>query len=152
KDPTNKGKRIHPNGRSDLCVTVQNGYAGIGSAVELSYCFANNDQFVKNQLWDYTVGQTGLIKLHGQNLCLDAGDNPGNAASLKVWTCYDGLLQQTWNFQTANVLSLPNSGYQCLDVVSGSQPGTQKPYNSVGDLQTWECSTNNDPQQIFYQL
>ena len=28
---------------------------------------------------------------------------------MKVWTCYNGLFQQTWTYSNANTLSLTNS-------------------------------------------
>lgn len=149
-DPAGGGHRIHPNGRDDLCVTVQNGYAAIGTAVQISYCFADPSSTAQNfQLFDLPdVGTAGNVQLHGTDLCLDAGDDPANASGIKVWTCGDGWLQQTWTFEAANRLSLGNG--QCLDVVAGSGPINAKPYGSEEELQTWACSNNGDPQQVFY--
>lgn len=49
--------------------------------------------------------------------------------------------------------TLTNVLDQCLDVVKESTPGTQTPYISVADLQTWECDRDGDrdPFQIFFQ-
>jgi hypothetical protein len=33
--PFGNGRRLHPYGRGDLCVTVQNGYAGEGTNVAM---------------------------------------------------------------------------------------------------------------------
>ncbi|ORY26945.1 hypothetical protein BCR39DRAFT_469795, partial [Naematelia encephala] len=157
---------IHPNGRDDLCVTVQNGYAAIGTAVQISYCFADPSSTSQNfQLFDLpAVGSSGNVQLHGTNYCLDAGDNPANGSGIKIWTCGDGWLQQTWDFESDKRLSLSNGEWifntlnthtnylwcigQCLDVVAGSGPTQTKPYGSEENLQTWECSTNGDKQQV----
>jgi hypothetical protein len=90
-----------------------------------------------------------LLRLHSNTgLCLDAGLSPSNGSGpIKVWTCYQGLLQQTWNF-SGNNLKLPNN--QCLDVTRDSTGQTQSPYSYLETLQNWQCSTNGDPQQIFF--
>lgn len=81
---------------------------------------------------------------------------------MKLWQCYDGLLQQTWTFNAENgAISLANSecgvcnslriltplADQCLDVQLGSRGQQQKPYASYQNVQTWTCS--NNIQQIW---
>ena len=44
--------------------------------------------------WDINPGSGSVIS-SGTNLALDAGSNPGNGGSLKVWDSYPGLYQQT---------------------------------------------------------
>jgi hypothetical protein len=63
---------------------------------------------------------------------------------MKVWTCYDGLLQQTWTRNANGLFSLANG--QCLDVTaeSGFAPGNIYPQQKT--TQTWACSAS-DPQQ-----
>ena len=55
-----------------------------------------------------TLDVPGPIKLHGTDLCLDAGDSPANGSPITVYTCYDGLLQQTWDFSADQTVSLSN--------------------------------------------
>jgi hypothetical protein len=41
---------------------------------------------------------------------------------------------------------------QCLDVTAGSTGVNEEPYSWFRSLQTWECSNNGDPQQVFYEI
>lgn len=76
-----------------------------------TYCFPNDSPNAQYQLFDLPAkGTSGAIKLHGKNFCFDAGTNPSNNVDMKVWTCYNGLFQQTWTYSNANTLSLTNSG------------------------------------------
>lgn len=109
-------------GRPDLCLTVQNGYAGIGSSVAISYCFDPSSEFINNQLWDYPApgsAATGPIQLHNSGsstpLCLDFGSNPGNGIGAKVWTCYPGVNQQTFRYRgDDHIALLDSSGFLFL--------------------------------------
>lgn len=75
-----------------------------------TYCFPNESPDSQWQLFDLPAkGSSGAIKLHGKNYCFDAGSNPGNNIDMKIWTCYNGLFQQTWTYSNANTLSLTNS-------------------------------------------
>ena len=38
---------------------------------------------------------------------------------------------------------------QCLDGKKESTFQPTKPYGEYGQVQTWECSTNNDPYQVW---
>lgn len=46
------------------------------------------------------------------SLCLDAGNDPANGSGLKLWSCGDGWLQQSWTHEGINLLSLDNSQYR----------------------------------------
>ncbi|RSH84048.1 hypothetical protein EHS25_005293 [Saitozyma podzolica] len=101
--PVGGGQRLHPYGRDDLCLSALGGAPQVGSEVEITYCFDNNDPNSKAQLWDVPAkGATGPVRIINTDLCLDAGNNPGNGSGLKVWTCYDGLIQQTWKRGAGN--------------------------------------------------
>jgi len=110
------------------CATVQGAYAN-GTPVNLAPCTnAGNQRFYEFD--------GGAIQLVGTNFCLDAGTNPSNGVQMKIWQCYFGLSQQTWNFLNGGLIQTANN--QCLDV--NNQGNTQ--------LQTWTCSAS-DPQQHF---
>ena len=128
------------------CVTIQNGYAGVGTTVAISSCFPTDPNFGKLQKWTFDARNGGSSVLEAAGLCLDAGDNPANGSGMKVWDCYPGLLQQTWSFD-GHQITLSNG--QALDVVKESTPSYNKPYISEKDLQTWTASTNADPYQQF---
>lgn len=81
---------------------------------------------------------TGQVKLHAKpHLCLDAGDNPANGSGIKIYTCLD-VPQQQWTLEDG-LLKLKSLN-QCLDVEKESTQSYSKPYISLKDLQTWECS------------
>ncbi|GFZ48292.1 hypothetical protein JCM24511_06040 [Saitozyma sp. JCM 24511] len=150
-DPPGAGQRLHPAGRDDLCVTVANGYPQSGEEVAITYCLSNSDSNTGLQLWSLPTNSSGPVTLHDNDgLCLDAGDNPADGSAVKIWTCYDGLDQQTWTRSATNTLSLSNN--QCLDVTADSTTVNEEPYSLLRTLQTWQCSTNGDPQQIFNTL
>lgn len=88
--------------------------------ISSSYCFANEDPDVGLQLWDAQNGARGNIALHSNpDLCLDAGNDPANGSPLKLWSCGDGWLQQTWNYETgSNLLALDNSESEALHAIT----------------------------------
>lgn len=89
---------------------------------------------------------TGQVKLHANpKLCLDAGDNPANGSGIKIYDCLD-VPQQKWTLEDG-LLKLKDLN-QCLDVEKDSTRSYSKPYISLKDLQTWECS-KPDPFQQF---
>ncbi|RSH82126.1 hypothetical protein EHS25_006059 [Saitozyma podzolica] len=158
-DPPGAGQRLHPAGRDDLCVTVMNGYPQSGEEVAITYCLSNSDSDTGLQLWSLPTNTSGPVTLHDNDgLCLDAGDNPADGSAVKIWTCYDGLDQRTWTRSATNTLSLSNNelrssvGPGCLDVTAASTSVNEEPYSLLKTLQTWQCSTNGDPQQIFNTL
>jgi hypothetical protein len=65
-----------------------------------------DDTFSNLQLWDLPNG-TGQVRLHGTDLCLDAGSNPANGVGAKVWTC-GNYPQQQWAV-VGNTISTVNS-------------------------------------------
>jgi hypothetical protein len=68
--------------------------------------------------------------------CLDAGTNPQDFSTAKVYTCYPGLAQQHWYFTADDRLAL-TGGTQCLDLdISLGGKG----------LQTYTCTTGNTHQ------
>lgn len=147
-DPAGKGRRLHPNGQNNLCVTVQNGYAAQGAEVAISACMTpsfDNEYTGNFELFDLPAGGKGNVRLHGTNKCLDAGSNPANGGGLKIWDCYEGLFQQTWDLTSG---SIKLSSNQCVDVVEGSGPDQTKPYNSLKDLQIYQCYDGNTNQKF----
>jgi hypothetical protein len=50
------------------------------------------------------------------------------------------------------VQSLLTASDQCLDVTAGSTGVNEEPYSWFRSIQTWECSNNGDPQQVFYEI
>jgi hypothetical protein len=75
-----------------------------------TYCLSNSDSNTCLQLWSLPTNTSGPVTLHDNDgLCLDAGDNPADGSAVKIWTCYDGLDQQTWIRSATNTLSLSNS-------------------------------------------
>lgn len=75
-----------------------------------TYCLSNSDSNTGLQLWSLPTNSSGPVTLHDNDgLCLDAGDNPADGSAVKIWTCYDGLDQQTWTRSATNTLSLSNS-------------------------------------------
>ena len=50
-----------------------------------AFVFANPTPFLNFSCLTFNVDQ-GQVKLHGTNLCLDAGSNPGNGIQAKLWT------------------------------------------------------------------
>jgi len=148
--PSTGGKRIYWNGDKTKCLTVGNGYAGVGTQVQIVGCFSDSDPFASLQKWTFNPSAPGAITVTGANsntpLCLDAGNNPSNGSGMKIYTCYPGLLQQTWSFNGNGLASLSNG--QCLNVRAESGPGFNKPYGSLKDTQTWACSSS-DPNEKF---
>ena len=76
------------SGRDGKCLTAQT-RNGAGEPVYTQDC-----NTAGTATWDINPG-SGSVILHGSNLALDAGSNPGNNGGLKLWTSYPGLYQQT---------------------------------------------------------
>lgn len=150
--PSAGGQTIVWDGNDKLCLTVQGGYAALGTEVALSSCFGGAEPYsTPVQHWIVpAVGTTGQIKLAGTDYCLDAGTSPHDSVDMKIWTCYDGLEQQQWAYtgtRYGNTLVTANN--ECLDVVQDSIAGTQKPYNSLKNVQTYTCYVANN-NQLFH--
>ena len=63
--------------------------ANSGASVASEDC----DTSQKYHLWDIERG-SGSVILFNSQLALDAGENPSNGGSLKIWTSYRGLYQR----------------------------------------------------------
>ncbi len=77
-------------GRDGLCLSLGGGSGTIpynGAPVISLPCAGAS-------VWDISPG-SGSVILSGTNFALDAGSNPGDHGSLKVWQSYPGLYQQT---------------------------------------------------------
>ncbi|KAK4688940.1 hypothetical protein P7C73_g1169, partial [Tremellales sp. Uapishka_1] len=85
-------------------------------------------------LWDISPG-SGSVIVSGTSLALDAGVDPHDFVSAKLWTSYPGLTQQTWYLTADNRIAI-TGGNQCLD------EGDDGP-------QTYQCTTGNT-NQIWY--
>jgi len=130
-NPINKrysGVQIQ-SGRDGLCLAAAP-KTGVGSPVSTIDCGST----VYPTLWDINPG-SGSVLLHGTDLALDAGSNPGNNGLLKVWTSYPGLYQQTWYLTGDNRIAI-TGGNQCLD-------------EGVNGPQTYQCTTG-DTYQVWY--
>ncbi|EIW84635.1 carbohydrate-binding module family 13 protein, partial [Coniophora puteana RWD-64-598 SS2] len=152
--PPGNGRRIRPYGRGDLALTVQAGYPGIGTLVQLGYNFGNNDGFVELQLFNITSGG-GFTELKLQNttsfevdipLCVDAGDengalNVGN--ELKLQKCNNSTTQ-SWDFSTHDYLSVGEK--YCMTIADLPYASTNKPYRPVLDVQLIECQLGSNSQ------
>ncbi|ORX35169.1 hypothetical protein BD324DRAFT_121509 [Kockovaella imperatae] len=122
------------SGRDGKCL-VAAPKTGSGSPVTSEDC-ANTQG---GKYWNINPG-SGSIILSGteslpEPLALDAGSTPGNFGSLKVWTSYPGLYQQTWFLTGDNRIAI-TGGDQCLD-------------EGDNGIQTYQCTTGNT-NQVFY--
>jgi hypothetical protein len=111
---------------------------------------ANCDSSANNQRFNYL--SSGLIQYQGTNFCLDAGSNPANGVTMKLWTCYPGLAQQTYNAQGMLLATANSESWtftcrhkadqidQCLDVDNANS----------SRLQTWTCSSGDVQQQFSF--
>lgn len=56
-------------------------------------------------MWDLpAIGSTGQVRLHGTDFCLDAGINPSNGVSAKIWTC-GNFPQQQWTRENSRLIT-----------------------------------------------
>ncbi|WVQ94005.1 hypothetical protein IAU59_001083 [Kwoniella sp. CBS 9459] len=150
-NPDTPGRRIRLQDREDLCLTVQGGYAAYGTNVEISGCWPDNATFIEEQLFDVSRPYRGQIPLTGKPyMCLDGGDL-SNGSGVTIEACEDGKESQIFTLGTTGSGDKPKLraqvgyGNQCLDVDVNSSPSYQKPYNSVLDLQIWECHPTDTP-------
>ena len=95
-----------------LCATVQ-GTPADGTAVALASCDNSNP------LQKFYTFDNGPIQLVGTNYCFDAGIDPKDATTMKIWTCYKGLSQQTWQY--------PNGTQEIVTANSKSRSGPPEP-------------------------
>lgn len=142
--PAATGQLIHPGGNSTLCLTVNNGYAGVGTNLVIVDCLAPTDSFASLQRFNINRG-SGAVQLVTPALCLDAGSTPANGNVAKIYTCYPGLFQQTYYFTDDGRIAV-QGGNQCLDVRAESGPTQTAPLGSLKDVQFWQCTTGDDNQ------
>ncbi|TRM67919.1 ricin B lectin domain-containing protein [Schizophyllum amplum] len=129
--PSTNGQVLHPNGNSGKCLNVA-GDAANGTPVQIDDCDGSAaQQFVLSR-------GTTSVKLAGTDFCLDAGENIGNGAAMKLWQCYDGLAQQTWFYTEDNRIAVQGYG-QCLDLSRGV-------LDNGNTMQTWTCTDGNTNQ------
>ncbi|KAH6906254.1 G-X-X-X-Q-X-W domain-containing protein [Coprinopsis sp. MPI-PUGE-AT-0042] len=141
--PTRPSQVIHPDGDKSKCLDVRGAVFENGTPVQIYDCNGS-----AAQKWVFNVGSPHVpVRLAGTNFCLDAGSNPYNSqgVKLKIWDCYDGLLQQDWYHSPANgkiVLSQIRAGINgfCLDVTDGR-------FENSNEVQVWECTENNANQK-----
>ncbi|EIN08566.1 ricin B-like lectin [Punctularia strigosozonata HHB-11173 SS5] len=147
--PSN-GTQLYFNGNTQQCLSVTNGYAAKGTTVALVSCFGATDPAIGFQLWTLTRNAQTQIVLtlpqHGKTYCLTYSKQQ-NGGTAYISPCDSNNPHQTFWYTEDNHVSLYN-GNQCLDVVSGSGPRSQKPYGTLQDVQTWACS-GTDKQQIW---
>ncbi|KAJ7211645.1 carbohydrate-binding module family 13 protein [Mycena pura] len=74
--------------------------------------------------------------------CLDAGvpADYADGVQMKIWKCFDGLAQQTWNKMESGQIQLANTNF-CLDLTNGD-------LTNRNVLQLWTC-TAGDTNQIW---
>ncbi|TRM61545.1 ricin B lectin domain-containing protein [Schizophyllum amplum] len=124
---------VHPNGDTNFCL----GAAGSanGALVDIFDCSTKNTN-TPSWVLDNT---TKRFQLNGTMMCLDAGNNPANGVTMKIWQCYDGLNQQLWSYDNNEHFSVGN-GAQALDLRDG--------YVADGaNTQTWAYSADNTNQR-----
>ncbi|KAJ9104624.1 hypothetical protein QFC21_002122 [Naganishia friedmannii] len=151
--PASTGKPIKwvQDGK-ELCLTVGNGYFADGTSLTINSCFEPSSSYYAFQQFVYTAGNTKIQvapnSLTKTNYCVDFGSDKGaNGVMGKIWQCYDNLPAQNLWITGDNHIALTDSD-QCLDVRAESGPGQTKPYGSLKDVQSWQCSGGN-PNQIF---
>ncbi|KAL1410264.1 hypothetical protein Q8F55_004270 [Vanrija albida] len=108
--------------------------------VHPKFCFDCNYRNL-NQLWVEDGGQVRLWA--DRSLCLDAGSNPASGSRVKLWTCYPGLAQQSWEklYSSTRVELRIKGTNLCLDVTDGNLAnGTP--------LQVWQCAGGNWNQMV----
>ncbi|ORX38189.1 hypothetical protein BD324DRAFT_578166 [Kockovaella imperatae] len=116
------------SGRDGLCLSLPQGDstpAGNGVPVISMDC----DQASG---WYIDRGSGSVLLAADPTYALDAGQWPGNFGSLKIWTSYPGLYQQTWYYTNDDRIAI-TGGNQCLD-------------EGDNGIQTYQC-TNNDGNQ-----
>ncbi|WVW81505.1 hypothetical protein I302_103499 [Kwoniella bestiolae CBS 10118] len=154
-----EGSYFRSSSTPNTCLTVQNGYAAIGSTVALTNCVAIPGTYLDEfQLFSPTGAQKrGPIKLVAHpELCLEADISNGNGGKVTVQSCDASREGQAFSIGSVEgskmKITIGENGSQCLDVVKDSAPIDAKPYGSIKDLQTWECHGADHPdvaQQYF---
>ncbi|KAJ9113188.1 hypothetical protein QFC22_006027 [Naganishia vaughanmartiniae] len=136
----------------ELCLTVGNGAFSNGATLTINSCFEPSSDYYAFQQFVYNEGNT-KIQVAPNNLtttdyCVDFGSDRGvNGVGAKIWQCYPDLpAQNLWITGDAHISVTGDN--QCMDVRAESAPGQNKPYGSLKDIQSWQCSGGNS-NQIF---
>lgn len=113
-------------------------------------CFPSTSAFHYLQQFVYTQGATKIrVAPNGiskTDYCVDFGSDRGvNAVGGKVWTCYEGLPAQALWITGDNHIAVEGDN-QCLDVKAESQASKGAFYESLKDVQSWQCVGGNDNQ------
>ncbi|WVQ80075.1 hypothetical protein IAT38_002176 [Cryptococcus sp. DSM 104549] len=147
-DPENGGRRLHPNGRSDLCVSVSGANGSPGGEVNIAACYPNDSVYAQYQLWKLPTG-TGHLQLQDiPDLCLESADLNKNGAKLSVQKCDDAQERQAWDY-VGERIKLGGAQKYCVDLELNSRGAAKPPYSDLQNLQTWECFPENT-QQVFF--
>lgn len=140
---------INPRDSPGLCVDVRSAQWRDGTPVQLWECNHSVAQIVMNGTTipqftpmpiDWPAGWPPAGWQPGDPFsgwCLDAGTDPHNGSKVKIWTCYPGLKQQTWEWTGAHWRIVGTN--LCLDVTNGGFWGGNQ-------LQVWTCDKNNRNQ------
>ena len=116
-------------------------------------CFPAGSDFAPFQLWEYTLGSTKICVAPNSysetRYCIDFGTNLGsNGQTLYIWQAYEGLPAQQLFITDDKHIAVENGPGQCVDVraESGPQPAIARPYGSLKDVQSWQCTSGNNNQ------
>jgi hypothetical protein len=118
-------------------------------------CFDDTASPANLQRFDFTRGAPTALKVSTATpygvatYCVDFGTTPANGGKVTLNVCRGTPGQTFW--VTADNRVAQYQGKQCLDVVRGSTPSDEKPYGTLADVQTWECTTG-DVQQASVSL
>jgi hypothetical protein len=114
-------------------------------------CFPEDSPYAPFQRFDYTLGSTKICVSPNEysetQYCIDFGTNLGsNGQTLYIWQAYDVPQQQLYITDDQHIAVV--GGNQCADVKaeSGPQPDYARPYGSLKDLQSWQCTQYNTNQ------
>ncbi|TFK67156.1 hypothetical protein BDN72DRAFT_899185 [Pluteus cervinus] len=131
--PTFNSTTLHPGGSIVKCLDVRGAVYENGTPVQVYDCNGTGAQ-----RWVVNKGES-KVRVDNTNFCLDAGSAPGNGVGMKIWQCYDNLPAQDWWYTDDNRIALTNQGL-CLDLTNGN-------YSNSNQIQTWQCTDNNNNQE-----
>ncbi|KAJ7625142.1 carbohydrate-binding module family 13 protein, partial [Mycena rosella] len=134
---------VHPILNTSKCMGIVGGVYANGTQVDIFDC---NDSASQN--WAINGGTLpGLSSFSStttgtDTYCLDAGvpADYADGVQMKIWKCFSGLAQQTWNKLESGQIQLANTNF-CLDLTNGDTTNRNV-------LQIWTC-TAGDTNQIW---
>ncbi|KAJ9098956.1 hypothetical protein QFC19_006180 [Naganishia cerealis] len=134
----------------EKCLTVSDGNFANGARLTINGCFGTDSPFYAMQQFVYNTGNTKIRVAPNSftttDYCVDFGSDRGvNGADVKIWQCYNDLPAQNLWLTGDNHIAVTGDN-QCLDVTAESGPTQSKPYGSLKDLQSWQCSGGNGNQ------